>query len=248
MSTGGAQGAQATVEEILRGNQIRTVFQPIVNLRAGTVKGWEALSRGPSGTKFEEPREMFEAAEGRMLDRHCCSTALSAARGLPKDTKLFINILPSSLYDPSLVEVFEQQDVGVERIVLEISERQTVEDTAKLAEAMRRFTDRGFEVAVDNVGSGYSGLERVAHLHPSYLKLHRSLVQNIDTSHALRKMIRALESLTAKNEGALIATGVEREEELKALKEMGVEYGQGWLLGRPIDTPGSGSPGEPTAT
>ena len=99
---------------------------------------------------------MFAAAKDLLseLDRHCFYRALSSAHGLPRDTKLFIDILPSSMCDPSLLEMVEEQAGGGERIVLEISERQAVQDYARFLEATRSFTDRGFEVAVDNIGAG----------------------------------------------------------------------------------------------
>jgi EAL domain-containing protein (putative c-di-GMP-specific phosphodiesterase class I) len=102
-------------------------------------------------------------------------------------------------------------------------------------EAKRTFTDRGFEVAIDNLGAGHSGLERTAHLKPHYLKLSRELARDIDSSDLRREMTRALKSFADSIGSTIIATGIEREGELQVLLEMGVEYGQGWLLGRPLD-------------
>ena len=94
------------VQELLLGEQIRTVFQPVVDLRSGDVLGWEALSRGPSGTDQQAPLNMFEAAQQAELvfelDRHCRNTALASSKALPKDKKLFINMFPSSMYDDDL--------------------------------------------------------------------------------------------------------------------------------------------------
>ncbi len=142
------------VRELLHGTQIRTVYQPIGDLRTGHAKGWEALSRGPSGTHLHNPLEMFAAAKDFVfeLDRHCCSLALKSARGLPKDAKLFINILPSSICNPSLLEVLEGQGIGAERIVLEISERLDIPNYPYFCDTLRSLTDRGFEVAMDNMG------------------------------------------------------------------------------------------------
>ncbi len=233
------------VQELLLGNQIRTVFQPVVDLRTGGVLGWEALSRGPSGTDNQAPLNMFDAAEVAdlvfELDRHCRHTALNSARDLPKDAKLFINMFPASMYDPdfhgtSLIEMLDKHGLGPGRIVLEISEKKAIENYTMFVEALKSFTDLGFEVAVDDIGAGYSGLEKIAHLNPRYLKLDMQLVKDIDVSYIRREMTRAIKAFAAKAEAAVIAEGIEREGELEVVQEMGIEYGQGYLLGRPADT------------
>ena len=233
------------VQELLLGDQVRTVFQPVVDLRTGGVLGWEALSRGPSGTDQQAPLNMFEAASAAdlvfELDRHCRHTALASAKALPPDAKLFINMFPSSMYDPdfqgtALIETIGKLGLGPGRIVLEISEKYAIENYTLFVEALKNFTDMGFEVAVDDIGAGYSGLEKIAHLNPRYLKLDMQLVKDIDVSYIRREMTRAVKNFAGKADAAVIAEGIEREGELEVVKEMGIEYGQGYLLGRPADT------------
>jgi EAL domain-containing protein (putative c-di-GMP-specific phosphodiesterase class I) len=234
------------VQELLLGEQVRTVFQPVVDLRTGGVLGWEALSRGPSGTDQQAPLNMFQAAADAdlvfELDRHCRNTALAtAAKAIPPDAKLFINMFPSSMYDPdlqgaALIQTIGKLGLGPGRIVLEISEKYAIENYTLFVEALKNFTDMGFEVAVDDIGAGYSGLEKIAHLNPRYLKLDMQLVKDIDQSYIRREMTRAVKDFAGKADAAVIAEGIEREGELVAVKEMGIEYGQGYLLGRPADT------------
>ena len=233
------------VQELLLGSQIRTVFQPVVDLRSSEPLGWEALSRGPSGTDNQAPLNMFEAAERAdlvfELDRHCRQTALGSARNLPSDAKLFLNMFPASMWDPDLqgtglIETLGRLGLGPDRIVLEISEKYAIENYTLFVDAMKTFTDMGFEVAVDDVGAGHSGLEKIAHLNPRYLKLDMGLVQDIDTSFMRRETARIVKAFAEKAEAAVIAEGIEREGELEVVKEMGIEFGQGYLLGRPSDT------------
>jgi EAL domain-containing protein (putative c-di-GMP-specific phosphodiesterase class I) len=236
---------RCAVQEILLGDQVRTVFQPVVNLRTSGVLGWEALSRGPVGTEAHAPLNMFEAASHAdlvfELDRHCRHTALHSAGSLPPDAKLFLNMFPSSMYDPdlqgtALIEMLGKRGLGPGRIVLEISEKYAIENYTLFVEALKNFTDMGFEVAVDDIGAGYSGLEKIAHLNPRYLKLDMQLVKDIDVSYIRREMTRAVKAFAEKADAAVIAEGIEREGELEVVTEMGIEYGQGWLLGRPADT------------
>jgi EAL domain-containing protein (putative c-di-GMP-specific phosphodiesterase class I) len=119
--------------------------------------------------------------------------------------------------------------------VLEISEKYAIENYPRFVDAMKTFTDMGFEVAVDDIGAGHSGLEKIAHLNPRYLKLDMGLVKDIDTSYIRRETARIVKAFAEKAEAAVIAEGIERDGELQVIMEMGIEYGQGWLLGRPQD-------------
>lgn len=233
---------RCTLQEVLLEDKLATVFQPIVDLRDRSVLGLEALSRGPEGTVFHAPLRLFElAAESDLafeLDRKCRRRALNAARTLPEGKKLFINVLPSALYDPefqgeSLVSQLHGLGLRPDRIVLEITETCAIENYGVFAEALGEFTRLGFKIAVDDVGAGYSGLEKIAHLNPNYLKLDRQLIKDIDSSYIRREMARALKAFADKIGSTIIAEGIEREAELRALVELGIEYGQGFLLARP---------------
>ena len=233
---------RCTLQEVLLEDKLATVFQPIVDLRDNSVLGLEALSRGPEGTVLHAPLRLFAlAAEADLafeLDRKCRRRALTSARTLPEGQTLFINVLPSALYDPefqgeSLVGQLRSLGLSPERIVLEITESSAIENYGVFAEALGEFTRLGFKIAVDDVGAGYSGLEKIAHLNPNYLKLDRELIKDIDSSYIRREMARALKAFADKIGSTIIAEGIEREAELKALVELGIEYGQGFLLARP---------------
>ena len=230
------------LQDVLLGNQITTVFQPIVDLLRGGLLGFEALSRGPAGTQAYSPINLFEAAEATdlvfELDRHCRRRALRTARDLPLPHRLFVNVVPASMYDPdfqgaSLIRLLEGLGLSPERIVLEVSEQYAIENYTLFAEALQNFTQIGFSIAVDDIGAGYSGLEKIAHLNPRYLKFDMQLVRDIDRSHVKREMARALKTFADKMDSKIIAEGIEREGEQQACIDLGIDFGQGYLLARP---------------
>jgi EAL domain-containing protein (putative c-di-GMP-specific phosphodiesterase class I) len=230
------------LQEVLLADQLSTVFQPIVALRERRVLGYEALSRGPAGSVYQMPLRLFEmAAEADLvfeLDRKCRRRALLSASGLPAGAKLFVNVFPSAMYDPefqgqALVALAETHGLSPDRVVLEITEKSAIENYGVFVEALAELTRHGFSIAVDDVGAGYSGLEKIAHLNPRYLKFDRELVRSIDSSYIRREMTRALKAFADRIGSTIIAEGIEREGELQALLDLGIEFGQGFLLGRP---------------
>jgi EAL domain-containing protein (putative c-di-GMP-specific phosphodiesterase class I) len=230
------------LQEVLLADQLTTVFQPIFELRRRTVLGYEALSRGPANSVYQMPLRLFEMAEEAdlvfELDRKCRRRALASAATLPGQAKLFVNVFPSAMYDPefqgtALVRLAEAYGLTPERVVLEITEKSAIENYDLFAEALAELTRFGFSIAVDDVGAGYSGLEKIAHLNPRYLKFDRELIRNIDSSYIRREMTRALKAFAERIGSTIIAEGIEREGELQTLLELGIEYGQGFLLARP---------------
>jgi EAL domain-containing protein (putative c-di-GMP-specific phosphodiesterase class I) len=233
---------RCSLQEVLLEDKLGTIFQPIFDLRDRSVLGHEALSRGPEGTLFHAPLRLFEmAAESDLvfeLDRKCRRRALLAGRLLPREQKLFVNVLPSAMYDPefqgeSLIRQLADLDLTPERIVLEITEKYAIENYTLFANALGEFTKIGFSIAVDDVGAGYSGLEKIAHLNPQYLKLDRELIRDLDSSYIRREMARALKAFADKIGSTIIAEGIEHDGELQSLVDLGIEYGQGFLLARP---------------
>ncbi len=123
--------------------------------------------------------------------------------------------------------------------MLEISEKYAIENYTLFVEALQNFTHMGFSIAVDDIGAGHSGLEKVAHLNPQYLKFDMQLVRDIDASYIRREMARALKAFADKMDSRIIAEGIEREGERQVLVDLGIEYGQGFLLGRPAEAFGA---------
>jgi EAL domain-containing protein (putative c-di-GMP-specific phosphodiesterase class I) len=234
--------SRCDLQEVLLSDQLSTVFQPVVDLHRRSVLGYEALSRGPAGSVYQMPLRLFEMAEEAdlvfELDRKCRRRALASAVRLPPSVKLFVNVYPSAMYDPefqgaALVRLVESQGLSPDRMVLEITEKSAIENYELFVEALSELTALGFSIAVDDVGAGYSGLEKISRLSPRYLKFDRELIRDIDSSYIRREMTRALKAFADSIGSAIIAEGIERQGELATLLDLGIEYGQGYLLGRP---------------
>lgn len=227
---------------IIEEKAIYAVFQPIVSLTTGEVKGYEALSRIDNTHSRFSIAELFEIAEETgsvwILEKLCRKKALKAAAVKPEKTKLFLNVDGNILQDSTFIKGFTNKKAakhGVKssEIVFEITERSDIENYKILQEVIKHYADQGYEIALDDVGAGYSGLNRVVNTNPQYLKADMELVRNIHTNKAKKKMMKLLLEYCKEMEYILIAEGIENVEELKCLIEIGVPYGQGYFLGKP---------------
>ncbi len=232
------------LQHLVLSEDVRTVFQPIVDLDSGKVHGFEALTRGPRGSDLESPLALFDMAMKTdllfELDQVCRRSWVRRAKTLSPPYKLFINTLPFSIRDPHfrgkyLLDLLDGSNLHPERIVLEVTETFAIEDYAAYLEEMSYFSDMGFLTAIDDMGAGYSGLEKVIHLKPNYLKLDMYMVRGIDKSAIKRDIMQAFCSMANKTGAGVVAEGVETREELETVREIGVKYVQGYLLARPSD-------------
>jgi EAL domain-containing protein (putative c-di-GMP-specific phosphodiesterase class I) len=230
------------LRELIINERVITLFQPIVEMQTGEPMGFEALSRGGQGTVFQSADELFDAAIKHHLlvelDRMCRTKALSYSNRIPAGAKIFINTLPATIRDPGfqgqyLINSLERAKITPNRIVIEITEKLVIDNLSLFQDAMNYFTDLGMALAVDDVGSGYSGLETIGKLKPSYLKIDASLVHDVHTSKVNREMLKAIIVLGRGIGAKVIAEGIQRVEELKELQRLGISYGQGFFLGRP---------------
>jgi len=238
--------ARERLLDIILRERVVTAFQPIMGLGPDrTVLGFEALSRGPKGTGLERADDLFGSATEHQLlvelDRLCRRRALLSSGRIPTNAKIFVNTLPATIRDPqfrgrSLIESLDKAQVSPDRIVIEITEKLVIENYNLFREAMAYFTDLGMSFAVDDVGSGYSGLESIARLKPTFLKIDIALIRDVHVSRVNRAICEAIIALGHGIGAAVIGEGIQAEEEAAALLEMGVDWGQGFHLGRP-DTP-----------
>ncbi|MEE9281122.1 MAG: EAL domain-containing protein [Myxococcota bacterium] len=231
----------ATLERILLEENVDSVFEPIVKLSEMKITGYEALSRGPTGTGLESPLNLFAIAEScgfeYELDNLCRRQALRNAKGIQPDQKLFLNILPSSIHDPDFAGARVREmlgDLGLApcNLVLEISERQAISNYPIFLEAIDHFSRLGFEIALDDTGAGFSSLEAALELNPRYLKVDMSLVRGIEGNPQKQEAMRGLHSLSEKMSSTVIAEGIETRSELEVIQDLGIEYGQGFIFGR----------------
>ncbi len=234
------------LQDILLREKVVTAYQPILRLKEGTVMGFEALSRGPRGSGLEAADALFGAASDHNLlvelDRLCRRRALLSSGRVPSNARIFVNTLPATMRDPQfrgkpLIDFLDKAQVAPDRIVVEITEKLVIENYGLFRETMAYFTDLGMSFAVDDVGAGYSGLESIARLKPTFLKVDTALVREVHTSMVNQAMVKAIVSLGHGIGAQVIAEGIHSEEETQALRTMGVDFGQGFYLARPDPGP-----------
>ncbi|MGD8375930.1 MAG: GGDEF domain-containing phosphodiesterase [Acidobacteriota bacterium] len=230
------------LRRILREGEVHVVFQPIHSLEGGGILGYEALSRGPEGGVFRDPRAMFDLGErlglAGELDALCQRRAILGASRLEPGRKLFVNALPATLladdsggWNPA--EWIRRAGLEPSDVVIEITERGRVEDRERLAHRVAGLRRMGLGVALDDIGTGLTGLQAIAEMRPDFLKLDVSLVHNIQSNLVSQDLLRSLTQV-ARNIGArVVGEGVETEQEVATLRECGTDFAQGYLFSRP---------------
>lgn len=221
------------VAELVVGRDVMVVCQPIERLEDGELLGMEALARFP--TLGEEPAGMFAQAwavgVGLELELLAVEAALGELERLPAEAYLSVNVAPTTLASDRFAELVAAS--RPERLVVEVTEHAAVEDYEALAAAVGRLSELGVRLAIDDVGTGFSGLSHIVRLSPDIIKVDGSLVRGVGESNAKQAMLAALVTFAARMGTEVIAEGVESEHELTALRVLGVGCGQGFHLARP---------------
>ncbi|MCA1713006.1 MAG: EAL domain-containing protein [Actinobacteria bacterium] len=214
--------------------QPRIVFQPIVDLRRGVVAGYEALARFPAILAPAPPDVWFAAAGARgwgaALEARVVRQVLSRRDTLPPNCFLSLNVSPHLLAEPEMREAFASV-ADLSRIVVELTEHVRVEDVDGVQAELRSLRERGALIALDDAGTGYSGLAQIATFRPQVVKLDRSLVDHVDDDEVKIALAELLGTWVGRLDAWLLAEGVERAEEVRALCRLGVPLAQGWFFG-----------------
>jgi EAL domain-containing protein (putative c-di-GMP-specific phosphodiesterase class I) len=227
---------------LVLGGDVSSVYEPIVDVATKTVFGYEALARGPAGTEFHSPAALFEAAEEEgfvfELDCLCRRSGLRGAEDLPTGTKLFLNVRPTTIYDPNfrpeaLIRTLARTQLQPSDVVFEISEQESIQSFDAFREVRDEYGKLGFQIAIDDTGAGYASLQAVMELEPDYIKVDRAFCSGIDTDPARQSMLSALHSVAGQIGARIIAEGLDTLEELETLGRLGIPFGQGWLFGKP---------------
>ncbi|RMH44423.1 MAG: EAL domain-containing protein [Deltaproteobacteria bacterium] len=233
---------KALLQEIILCRRLRAVYQPIVHLGTGDTFGFEALTRGPIKTPLESPTALFSVADEVdltfELDRECFRNALRGADDLEPIHRLFVNLLPLSFYDSSFVErevgeLLDAAGLTPANVVFEITERLAIENFASFRRALAGYTAMGFGVAIDDVGTRHSNLESVMALRPHFIKISDVLTRGVSRSTVKREMLRSLCRIAEAIDAVVVGEGIETPDDLAVMRELGVHYGQGFLLARP---------------
>lgn len=230
--------------EILQNGDIKTVFQPIISLRNGELLGYEALSRGPANSVFNNPEKLFDFARlyGRLweLEFLCRIKALENISGNDPIFCIFLNVDPRIIDDEKFKKGFTKDflrefNINPENVVFEITEKNSVVDISSFKKIIDNYKDQGYRIAIDDTGSGYSGLKLITEIHPHFIKLDMNLIRDIDKDGLKYALIKTFYDFCLVTDIKLIAEGIETENELNALIEIGIDYGQGYLIQRPAE-------------
>ena len=230
--TGVSRDLRRAVECLCEPGVIEAVVQPIVRPADMVVVGYEALARMPV-TPHNPPDWWLDVAAQFDLRHRLEMACLVAATGLgppPDGRVLFVNASPSTIADPIILRL---RDELPQRLVIELTEQEAVEDYDQLRGHLAGWLERGVRIAVDDAGAGYSSLRHVMELSPDYLKLDRELVRGIDDDPNRRALMRAVVAFAREVGTSVIAEGVETRGELDVLREAEVHLVQGYLLARP---------------
>ncbi len=229
---------EARIRRALSGSGVSVEYQPIVDLARRSAVGREALARFRLDPRRTPDRWFAEAVEvglGLELELFAVRAALRNLPRIPLNEYLSLNL---SHRAATSVELLELLGAGVgDRVVVEITEHEPVEDYAELVAALARLRALGVRVAIDDAGAGFSSLRHTLMLDPNVIKLDISLTRGIDASRGQRALAAALISFAEEVGAEIVAEGIETDGELRALAALGVRYGQGFFLARPAPLP-----------
>lgn len=249
-------GRLAALLDIMNNERLDTFFQPILQLHSGRTIGHEVLNRPPSSSQFPTTEHFYEFA-GRTeqmlrFEQYCRRMSLSRyMEKLPaaddgSGKLVFINVHPGVLNDArhksgETLGLLQSLDLPPEQVVFELTERQAVQDYVSFEKVLSHYRSQGFRIAVDDAGSGYNSLKTLVYLKPEFIKLDKSLIHGIHGSREQQELLELVREYAARSDTKVIAEGIETEAELDFLRRAGIEFGQGYALGRPSQMPVHGA-------
>jgi EAL domain-containing protein (putative c-di-GMP-specific phosphodiesterase class I) len=216
-------------------------FQPIVDVDTKSVYAYEALVRGRGDNSAWGVLEKVTPENRYAFDQHCRVKAieLASALGLAESgARLSINFMPGAVYSPAAciqLTLKTAASVGfpTERLIFEVSEGERVSDRAHLRNIVEEYRRRGFQMAIDDFGAGFSGLTLLSDFPAEIIKLDMELVRSLHERPRARAIVRHAVSLARVLGSEIVAEGVETVDEYTALRECGIGLMQGYLLARP---------------
>jgi EAL domain-containing protein (putative c-di-GMP-specific phosphodiesterase class I) len=236
-------GTREAFARLVAGEGLSMAVQPIVDVRSGRVHAYEALARFSQPGMEGSPLRWFSLAERfgerPALERACLRAGLDLLALRPAGTGVSINLSAPVLLEGETLAMLEQASErladGLHGLIVEITEETLVQGDMQLLDAIEPLRARGAQLAVDDMGAGYSGLRQITTVRPGYLKLDRSLVSGIDGDGDGERaaLVAALAGYSQRVGCLLIAEGIETPDELALLRDLGVPLIQGYYLARP---------------
>lgn len=223
------------VGTLMAGNGLTMAYQPIYQIKDNKVLGFEALARF-SDTPLRSPdvwfREAGQVGLGVLLEIRAIELALQGMGQLPGNIYVSMNASPETVLEGGLGELFNA--MPLERIVLEVTEREAVEAYEPLKSAIAPLRNRGLRLAIDDAGAGYASFRHILNLSPEIIKIDISITRNIDNDRSRQALVTALVGFAKTTGCEIVSEGVETAAELAALCRLGVNNAQGYFLDRPM--------------
>ncbi|WP_251402826.1 EAL domain-containing protein [Metabacillus litoralis] len=230
------------MRDIIQKQDISLLAQPIIDLSTNQIKAWEFLTRGPKDTAFESPLQLFSLARQSNLIYDLELLVLEKAFHLINSVgcmdDVFLNFTPITLGNKRFIPGLEKlltryPDIEPRRMIFEVTERDSIEGLKFFHDNIKQLRQKGFRIAVDDTGAGYSSLHTISELLPDIIKIDRSVIQDIDTSKVKESMLKGLILIARETGSLVVAEGIEKEEEAEVLKRNQVDLAQGYFYARP---------------
>ena len=241
-----AAGTSAAISEVIEQNLLRPVFQPIVDLASGGTLGYEGLIRPAPPAPYTDPASLFAAAEASghvvPLDLACVEAIVAAAARMPKELFLSVNMSPRTIEAPEfsaqiMLNILARYDFPPDRLVIELTEHQPIAELERVRHKLEACRNAGIRLAADDLGSGNSGLKLLSDLHFDVVKVDLGLIQRSSTSGASSAVVESIVAFASRTGALVIGEGVEQEEQVEQLTQLGVTAAQGYLFSRPGPLP-----------
>lgn len=214
-------------------------FQPIVDLQNNRIDAYEALVRGPKTEGAKYVLDQVNADNMYNFDQACRVKAIELAARLGMDRQLSINFLPNAIYNPhaciqATLKTAARTGFRLDCLTFEILESEAIADTEHLLNIISEYRKYGLKIALDDFGTGYSGLARLAELKPDIVKIDRILAKDCDTDSNRLAILAGMIRIGSEIGVKVVIEGVERAEEVEALRSIGTRFIQGFYFGKPL--------------
>lgn len=213
-------------------------FQPIIDLQNKNIFAQEALVRGLNNESAFEVISKVTAQNMYKFDQSCRIKAVSLAANLEVDSFLSINFLPNAVYKPenclkTTIRAASENNFPTEKIIFEITEVEKLADNNHLKHIVLEYKRHGFKTALDDFGSGYSGLNLLAAFQPDFIKIDMDLIRNIDQNRVRQIIVRNIVQICNDLGVEVIGEGIETKSELNVLQDFGIKLFQGYYFAKP---------------
>ncbi|MGV8893168.1 MAG: GGDEF domain-containing protein [Burkholderiaceae bacterium] len=234
------------LHEIIDLQLLSALFQPIIQLQNGEIIGYEGLIRGPSDSPLHSPLTLFKVAWANnmtvKLEHLCRQVVLKKFAELELPGKLFLNVSPECLLQRDAkhgqtLDLIHQCGIHPERVIIELTENQPTYDYQLLGQAVTHYRQMGFQIAIDDLGEGFSSLRLWSELRPEYVKIDMHFIQGIDNDPVKMQFVKSIQEIAEKSGTKVIAEGIETQAEMLLVRSLGVAHGQGYHIARPHAQP-----------